>query len=113
LEGVGEREIGGLLRLRTLRKWIERDAPNLILLHAGDFLAPALVSSELHGKPMVDVMNNLDGDSRAFDHRMFVTFGNHEFDDSKCTDQDAPLNARVVQSQFTWLAANLDFSKCA
>ena len=25
--------------MRTLRQWIERDAPNAILLHAGDFLS--------------------------------------------------------------------------
>jgi 2',3'-cyclic-nucleotide 2'-phosphodiesterase (5'-nucleotidase family) len=44
---------------------------------------------------------------------MFVTFGNHEFDISTCTNPNPSLNARVEESQFTWLAANLDFPNCA
>jgi len=62
---------------------------------------------------MIEVMNHLDGDAVAFDKRMFVVFGNHEFDDSKCNELLAPLNARVDESQFTYLAANLDFTKCS
>src|SRR3990172_6959569 len=113
LEGVAEGKSGGLTRLRTLRKWIERDAPNAILLHAGDFLSPSLISREFKGASMVDIMNRLDGEPDGFDSRMFVTFGNHEFDISKCGDANPPLNARVAESQFIWLAANLDFQKCA
>lgn len=113
LEGVAEGKSGGLTRVRTLRKWIERDAPNAILLHAGDFLSPSLISREFKGASMVDIMNQLDGDPDGFDSRMFVTFGNHEFDISKCSDVDPPLNARVAESQFMWLVANLEFPKCA
>jgi 2',3'-cyclic-nucleotide 2'-phosphodiesterase (5'-nucleotidase family) len=113
LRGVAEGRSGGLTRLRTLRKWIERDAPNAILLHAGDFLSPSLISREFKGASMIDIMNRLDGEPDGFDSRMFVTFGNHEFDISKCSDADPPLNARVAESQFIWLAANLDFSGCA
>lgn len=113
LDGVNEAKSGGLTRLRTLRTWIERDAPGAILLHAGDFLSPSLIGKVFKGAQMVDVMNNLDGDEQAFDARMFVTFGNHEFDDSRCTNAAAPLDKRVSDSQFTWLAANLDFSNCA
>lgn len=112
LDGVGDDKKGGLARLRTLRKTIERDAPNAILLHAGDFLAPSLISKVFKGKQMIDIMNRLDGDGVAFDHRMFVVFGNHEFDDSRCNDKDAVLEARVLESRFTWLNANLDFSNC-
>jgi 2',3'-cyclic-nucleotide 2'-phosphodiesterase (5'-nucleotidase family) len=112
LEGVAENTSGGLTRVRTLRKAIERDAPNAILLHAGDFLSPSLVSRMFKGAQMIDVLNNLDGDANAFDARMFVAFGNHEFDESTCNRPDAPLNARVAESQFTWLAANLDFPSC-
>jgi len=113
LDGVAEGRSGGLTRVRTLRKWIERDAPNAILLHAGDFLSPSLISREFKGASMIDVMNRLDGEPDGFDSRMFVTFGNHEFDISKCSDANPPLNARVAESQFIWLAANLDFSQCA
>ena len=107
LDGVAEGRSGGLTRVRTLRKWIERDAPNAILLHAGDFLSPSLVSEQSKGASMVDILNSLDGDPSAFDSRMFVTFGNHEFDISRCSDANPPLNARVAESQFVWLAANL------
>ena len=113
LDGVNEGASGGLTRLRTLRRWIERDAPNAILLHAGDFLSPSLESKVFKGAQMIDVLNNLDGSGKAFDRRMFVTFGNHEFDESRCDRPDAPLNARVKESQFTWLAGNLDFPHCA
>jgi 5'-nucleotidase len=112
LGGAAEGEAGGLDRLRTLRKNIERDAPEAILLHAGDFLAPSLISRVFKGEHMINVLNNLDGDDQAFDKRMFVVFGNHEFDDSKCGEKYAPLNDRVAESKFTWLNSNLDFSNC-
>jgi 2',3'-cyclic-nucleotide 2'-phosphodiesterase (5'-nucleotidase family) len=112
IDGVSNDTLGGLHRLRTLRKWIERDEPNAILLHAGDFLAPSLASRVFKGEHMVDAMNHMDGDGKNFDNRMFVVFGNHEFDDSRCNTEDAPLNARVAQAQFRWLATNLDFPNC-
>jgi 2',3'-cyclic-nucleotide 2'-phosphodiesterase (5'-nucleotidase family) len=112
LDGVAAGKSGGLPRVRTLRRWIEREAPNALLLHAGDFLSPSLESKVFKGAQMIDVLNNLDGAGAAFDTRMFVAFGNHEFDDSRCDKAAAPLNARVAESQFTWLVANLDFSNC-
>ena len=42
---------------------------------------------------------------------MFVTFGNHEFDDSNC-EKDGPLAKLIAASEFTWLAGNIDFRKC-
>ncbi|MCK9907832.1 bifunctional metallophosphatase/5'-nucleotidase [Microbacteriaceae bacterium K1510] len=113
IDGVAEGKSGGLARLRTLRSWIERDAPDAILLHAGDFLSPSLVGKVFKGEQMIDAMNNLHGDPKAFDTRMFVAFGNHEFDDSKCSNAASPLDKRVAESQFTWLVSNLDFSGCA
>jgi 5'-nucleotidase len=61
---------------------------------------------------MIDIMNRLDGNEYGFDDRMFVIFGNHEFDDSKCGSLSAVLDDRVNQSQFAWLNSNLDFSSC-
>jgi len=113
VDGVGKDEIGGLHRLRTLRNDIEKKSGKVLLLHAGDFLSPSLEGRVFKGEHMVDAMNNLDGDPKKFDARMFVAFGNHEFDDSKCGVPVAPLPARVEQSQFTWLVSNLDFSNCA
>jgi len=113
VDGVGKEEIGGLHRMRTLREDIEKKSGKVLLLHAGDFLSPSLESRVFKGEQMIDAMNNLDGDPKKFDARMFVAFGNHEFDDSRCGMPVAPLPARVEQSQFTWLASNLDFSNCA
>ena len=96
LDGIAEGKSGGLGRVRTLRTWIERDAPDALLLHAGDFLSPSLIGKVFKGEQMIDAMNNLDGDPKAFDARMFVAFGNHEFDDSRCNKADSPLDKRVV-----------------
>jgi len=112
IEGVGETELGGLHRLRTFRKNAEKEGRDVLLLHAGDFLSPSLAGRMFKGEQMVDAMNNLDGDPKKFDKRMFVAFGNHEFDDSDCNVSPAPLMARLDESQFTWLNANLDFSNC-
>ena len=112
IDGVGDEQIGGLHRLRMLRKTIEKESGNVLLLHAGDFLSPSLESRVFKGEQMIDAMNNLDGDPKKFDTRMFVAFGNHEFDDSDCNKSPAPLMARLDESQFTWLNVNLDFSNC-
>jgi 5'-nucleotidase / UDP-sugar diphosphatase len=115
LNGVARDREGGLARLRTLRAKIERDArqaEDVVLLHAGDFLSPSMLGAVYKGRQMIDVMNRLDGDAKSFDDRMFVAFGNHEFDDSKCRNAASVLDARVAQSQFTWLNSNLDFSDC-
>ena len=112
IDGVGEKQVGGLHRLRTLRKTTEKESGKVLLLHAGDFLSPSLESRVFKGEQMIDAMNNLDGDPKIFDTRMFVAFGNHEFDDSDCNKSPAPLMARLDESQFTWLNVNLDFSNC-
>ncbi len=110
IEGLREGEIGGLARVRTLRKELEREAPDLLMLHGGDFLFPSFASRMYRGEQMISVMNDLDGDPSAFDPRMFVTFGNHEFDQRRLGD--APLvAARIEQSQFRWLGGNITFAK--
>lgn len=99
---------GGLSRLRTLRAEMEQDAPELLVLHAGDLLSPALLSSTFFGAQMIDVLNLLDGDAEAFDERMFLTFGNHEFDRGKL-DQAVQLDMRLGESEFRWVSSNVDF----
>src|SRR5262245_20663293 len=44
LDGIADGRLGGLHRLRTLRKSIEADAPNVVLLHAGDLLGPSMIA---------------------------------------------------------------------
>lgn len=112
IDGVSGDSKGGLHRVRTLREWVERSGRRAVLIHAGDFLAPSLVSDVSKGEHMIKALNRLDGDPDAFDERMFVVFGNHEFDHSTCSDQDVPLVARVRESKFRWLNANLKFSQC-
>ena len=104
IDGVGAEEIGGLHRLRTLRKDIEKKSGNVLLLHAGDFLSPSLESRVFKGEQMIDAMNNLDGDPNKFDARMFVAFGNHEFDDFKlpqraCTAERADRRVPIHLAQ--------------
>lgn len=106
VDGTGER--GGLARLRTLRRELEASRGPVLLLHAGDFLAPSMLSRRHGGRQMIDVLNRLDGDPQAFDPAMFVTFGDHEFDASGIAAA-TELDARIETSQFHWLGSNLWF----
>lgn len=113
IEGVDDRHTGGMSRVRALRAELEKTAPDLLFLHAGDFLSPSFPGRMFAGAQMVDVMNLMDGNPAAgsFDSRMFVAFGNHEFDDTNC-NKPGPLARLVGASEFTWLASNLAFDKC-
>jgi 2',3'-cyclic-nucleotide 2'-phosphodiesterase (5'-nucleotidase family) len=113
IEGVDNATSGGLARVRALRVELEKTAPDLLLLHAGDFLSPSLPGRIFAGAQMIDLMNIMDGNPAVGvrDPRMFVAFGNHEFDDTHCS-KDGPLTKLVASSEFTWLSSNLDFAKC-
>ncbi|MDP2307180.1 MAG: bifunctional metallophosphatase/5'-nucleotidase [Pseudomonadota bacterium] len=100
---------GGLARLRTLRKRLEAEYGAVTVLHAGDFLGPSLLSRTYKGAQMIEVLSALDGDPAAMDPRMYVTFGNHEFDAGKMAD-GAALDAMIGQSQFRWLGTNITFA---
>lgn len=95
---------GGMAMLRSLRARLEAKYPDLLVLHAGDFLFPSLLSRRYQGAHSVDCLNRLDG-SDAFDPRLIVTFGNHEMD----ADRASILTARLDQSAFRWLSSNIDF----
>jgi 2',3'-cyclic-nucleotide 2'-phosphodiesterase (5'-nucleotidase family)/precorrin-6B methylase 2 len=110
IEGVENGNVGGLARVRALRAELAKDHPDLVMLHAGDFLFPSFASRMLEGEQMIAVLNGLDGDPAAFDERMFATFGNHEFDKGKL--KHAPmLDRRIEESQFRWLNGNIRFAK--
>lgn len=102
IEGLRAGAEGGMARVRTLRKQIEAEGRPVLLLHAGDFLFPSVMSKYLKGAPMVDALNRLDGKD-GFDERFFVTPGNHEFDNSDL----ALLASRIDQSQFGWISSNI------
>lgn len=114
INGIDDGDTGGMARVRALRAEIAKTAPDHLFLLAGDFLSPSLLGRLYQGRQMLDLLNVMDGDYRPGtpDPRMFVAFGNHEFDDSSCKD-GGPLVDIVAQSEFTWLNSNLDFSKCA
>lgn len=112
IAGVDGGRAGGLARLRSLRRALEREDPELVLLHAGDFLFPSPLSRQFRGAQMVDVMNRLDGDPAAFDRRMVVVFGNHEFDRARLEDAGL-LNARLREARFHWLGSNIRFRRDA
>ncbi|MFN2138911.1 MAG: bifunctional metallophosphatase/5'-nucleotidase [Candidatus Promineifilaceae bacterium] len=73
----------------------EKGAENVALLDAGDvyFAAPA-ISQLLMGESTIDVYNLMGYQAAAF--------GNHEFDKGQ-----EELAARVAQSDFPWLGANV------
>jgi len=104
IEGLEAGAIGGMARVRTLRRQIEAEGRDVLVLHAGDFIFPSVMSKYLGGAAMIDALNRLDG-SAAFDDRLFATFGNHEFDNR------APevLFARLAESRFSWLSADTGF----
>ncbi|HEX7181819.1 MAG TPA: bifunctional UDP-sugar hydrolase/5'-nucleotidase [Thermoanaerobaculia bacterium] len=109
IEGVDGGTAGGIARLRTLREELERRHPDLLLLHAGDFLFPSFQSRMFNGEQMIDVLNLADGAAAGFDERMFAVFGNHEFEKDK--KKDAPmLDQRIEESQFCWLGGNVTFA---
>ncbi|EIC22740.1 bifunctional metallophosphatase/5'-nucleotidase [Thiorhodovibrio frisius] len=108
IDGVDEGASGGIARIRSLRRELEREDPSLLVLHAGDLLFPSMLSRRYNGAQMIDMLNRLDGDADAFDERLFVVFGNHEFEKSKA-EQAPILAARVDESRFTWVNSNVQF----
>jgi 5'-nucleotidase len=102
VEGLEGGQLGGLARVRTLRKQLESDGSTVLLLHGGDLLFPSVMSKYLEARPMIDVLNLLDGDATGFDPHFIVGLGNHELDKS----DDKILLARIKESQFSWLATN-------
>jgi len=107
IEGLEGGTIGGMARVRSLRKQLESDGSKVYVMHGGDLLFPSVMSKYLQGEPMIDVMNLLDGDPAAADAAMYVGFGNHELDPS----DDRVLLTRLRQSQFWWVATNTEHCK--
>jgi len=102
IEGLEGGNSGGLARVRTLRRHLEWDGTPVLVLHGGDLLYPSVMSKYLEARPMLDIMNRLDGDAAKDDPNLVVGFGNHEFD-NKTPDI---LLQRLNESQFGWIATN-------
>ncbi|MDJ0841895.1 MAG: 5'-nucleotidase C-terminal domain-containing protein [Acidobacteriota bacterium] len=91
---------GGLARVATLRKQLEKENPNTYVFLAGDLISPSAVGTakingeRLAGKQMIAAMNALGLD--------YMTFGNHEFD----VDESQLLD-RIAESKFHWISGNV------
>lgn len=93
-------KVGGLARVATVRKQLLKENPNVLTVHAGDFLNPSLIGTmkyegeRIKGKQMVEVMNEMGVD--------VVAFGNHEFD-----LKENELQSRMNESDFEWIGTNV------
>src|SRR6266850_6246181 len=85
---------GGIARVLTLRKEIEKQSPHTLFLLSGDTISPSVESITYEGSQMIDAWNASGLD--------YATFGNHEFDFGPDV-----LRARMSESHFKWLAANV------
>jgi 5'-nucleotidase / UDP-sugar diphosphatase len=85
---------GGLGRVLTLKKAIEKDSPHTLFLLAGDTISPSVESITYKGAQMIAAWNAVGLD--------YATFGNHEFDFGPDV-----LRERMKESRFKWVAANV------
>jgi len=85
---------GGIARVMTLKKEIQKESPHTLFLLAGDTISPSVESITYKGAQMIDSWNAAGLD--------YATFGNHEFD----FGPDVLLE-RMKESRFGWLAANV------
>jgi len=85
---------GGLARVLTLKKQVEKESPNTLFLLSGDTISPSVESITYKGAQMIDAWNILGLD--------YSTIGNHEFDFGPDV-----LRQRMKESKFKWVAANV------
>ena len=85
---------GGLGRVMTLKRSIQQDNPNTLLLMSGDTISPSVESITYKGAQMIESWNAVGLD--------YATFGNHEFDFGPDV-----LKERIKESKFGWVAANV------
>jgi 5'-nucleotidase len=89
-----ERQKGGMARIATLVARTRAESPHTMLALAGDTISPSVASTYLRGEQMIAAWNQLGLD--------VATFGNHEFDFGPAT-----LRARMGESRFAWISANV------
>jgi 5'-nucleotidase len=85
---------GGLARLLTMKKAVQKESPNTLFLLSGDTISPSVESITYKGAQMIDAWNTAQLD--------YSTFGNHEFDFGPDV-----LRQRIQESKFKWVAANV------
>src|SRR5882672_10442880 len=85
---------GGLARVLTLKKEIEKQSQKTLFLLPGDTISPSVESITYKGAQMIDAWNTAGLD--------YATFGNHEFDFGP-----EVLRQRMKESKFKWVVANV------
>ena len=89
-----------LTRVAHMRKLLLEENKQTYTFLAGDLVSPSGLSQSvvndtaLRGRHMIAIMNAIGVD--------YMTFGNHEFD-----LKEAEIHARVEESNFTWICANV------
>ena len=91
---VDRGERGGIARVLTLKKQVQKESRHTLFLLAGDTISPSAESITYKGSQMIDSWNAAGLD--------YATFGNHEFDFGPDV-----LTERMQQSHFKWIAANV------
>ncbi len=100
IDALDDGRSGGIARVAALKNQWKNRVDTVFLCLAGDFLSPSAMGKalidgkELAGAQMVACLNAAGLD--------FATFGNHEFD-----VQENELLARINESKFEWISANL------
>lgn len=94
-------KVGGLARVATVLKDLERENPNTFAILSGDFLSPSFIGSlkmengdRIAGLQMVETLNAMGLD--------YATFGNHEFDNK----DPLVLKKRMDASTFLYTCCN-------
>lgn len=87
-----------LARVAELKRNLETNGKEVLLILAGDFLSPSMSSGIFKGQQMIDVLNAMNVD--------LVTLGNHEFDYGQ-----ENLREKMGQAEWTWLVSNITESK--
>ncbi|MEZ5346534.1 MAG: bifunctional UDP-sugar hydrolase/5'-nucleotidase [Pyrinomonadaceae bacterium] len=85
---------GGLARLLTIKKEVQRENPHTLFTLGGDTLSPSVETLTYKGAQMIEAWNAAGLD--------YSVFGNHEFD-----IKTPELLNRIKESKFTWLGANI------
>ncbi|MEJ2171197.1 MAG: 5'-nucleotidase C-terminal domain-containing protein [Woeseiaceae bacterium] len=98
---VEEGSKGGLGRVVTVIRELQRQGRDIRVLHGGDFLYPSLESQIWDGQQMIEAFNHIDAVAP-----MYLVAGNHE-SDRRTPEQ---LVNAVRASHFDWLGDNYRFA---
>lgn len=100
IDAIAGGRYGGLSRVATVLRRLERARTPVLMTLGGDYLSPSAIGTAiidgqpLGGRQMVDVLNHVGVD--------WAVLGNHEFDVS-----ETAFRARIAESQFRIVSSNV------